>query len=102
MSDKYRIIFNLEDHVGYEGELVMIKESLPDNYFIVKNEKGKEWQVGIEEIMKQENEYKYFEIQGQENTFYEKIGIWQTPPFDSKEITEKEYNFHVKRKRSKN
>ncbi len=51
----YKIVENLDDHVGYNGEYVAIKETIEGNYFIVVNQAGKEWMVGEEEIEKHDN-----------------------------------------------
>ena len=42
---------NIADHVGYlpKTKVTKVKE-LPDNYFIVRDGNGEEWQVGEEEI----------------------------------------------------
>lgn len=50
MKKYYRIVKNLADHVGYEGELVKIVKEEKDDFFIVQNEKGKTWTCGIEEL----------------------------------------------------
>ena len=47
---RYKIIDNLDDHLGYNGEDVTIHKELSSGYFLVINENGNTWQVGEEEI----------------------------------------------------
>ena len=46
VGDKFKIVKNLEDHIGYEGQELTIKSIEPNNYVIA--EEG-EWYIGIEE-----------------------------------------------------
>lgn len=47
---EYIIVENVSDHVGYNGEPVTVVKELPENYYLVRNKDGTEWQVGEEEI----------------------------------------------------
>jgi len=46
IGDKLKILLNLEDHVGYEGQELTIKTIEPNSYITV--EEG-EWHIGMEE-----------------------------------------------------
>lgn len=50
MAKIAKIVQNLDDHVGYAGEDVTVVKKLPNNYYIVKNDKGTEWCCGLEEL----------------------------------------------------
>ena len=48
---QYRITENLDDHIGYEGEVVVIVEEHENDYVTVTNSEGKKrWFVGMEEL----------------------------------------------------
>lgn len=49
-KNQYVISENISDHVGYTGEVVMIVQKLPNDYVIVENSNGTQWQCGIEEL----------------------------------------------------
>jgi len=46
---KYKITLNIEDHVGYSGQLVWIIDKHPDNYFTV-TDGVTQWHCGEEEL----------------------------------------------------
>jgi hypothetical protein len=46
IGDKFKIILNLEDHIGYVGQELTIKTIEPNNYVTV-NEGN--WYIGMEE-----------------------------------------------------
>lgn len=50
MAKIAKIVQNLDDHVGYAGEDVTVVKKLPNNYYMVKNDKGTEWCCGLEEL----------------------------------------------------
>ena len=50
MAKIAKIVQNLDDHVGYAGEDVTVVKKLPNNFYIVKNDKGQEWHCGFEEL----------------------------------------------------
>jgi len=48
IGKKVRILLHLNDHVGYEGQELTIKEVLENDYLTV-TDGNNEWCVGIEE-----------------------------------------------------
>ena len=50
---KYTIVQNLDDHVGYQGQLVIIVHSHSEQFYTVADDKGNRWFCGEEELKEQ-------------------------------------------------